>query len=93
MIIRNKKFTSIGPLTRVPYCMDHEGDQVVSFLCLPSFPNCIVILLTSGIIYHSILIPNARYSLFESGNVSIYRYYLKNVSNHLLLIKNDFFKR
>lgn len=66
----NKKFTSIGPLTLVPYCMDHEGDQVVSFLCLPSFPNCIVILLTSGIIYHSILIPNARYSLFESGNIN-----------------------
>jgi hypothetical protein len=75
--LRSDKFDSIGPLTLVPYCMDHEGQQVVSFVCLPFQPNCLIIQLTNGTIYHCLFMPNARYSLFESGNV------IKNFINEL----------
>ena len=72
--VKSKNFEYLGPLTLVPYCMDHEGQQVLSFMCLSTIPNCIVILLTSGIIYHCLFMPNTKYTLFESGNVNYVLY-------------------
>jgi hypothetical protein len=68
-ILRVKKFKFIGPLTLVPYCMDYEENQVISFMCLQKNPNCIALLLNNGVIYHCILIPNCKSAGYESINV------------------------
>jgi len=81
--IREKTFDFVGSLTLVPYCMDHEGNQVVSFTCLPTKPNCIVLLLTSGLIYHCIFMPNIKYNIYESSNVMLFDYLYFNRINNL----------
>lgn len=67
-------FDNLGLLNLHPYCMDYDSNQVKGFLCLRSDPNCIVILLNSGIIHHCVFLPNTRSALadheaFESTNV------------------------
>jgi hypothetical protein len=54
--------------------MDYDDEQqVISFLCVGSQPNCIVLLLKNGEIYHCIFMPTTSLNTetFESTtNVS-----------------------
>jgi hypothetical protein len=49
--------------------MDYDADQVLDFICLQSQPNCIVLLLNSGIVHHCVFIPYTR-SLISGTHVN-----------------------
>ena len=52
--------------------MDHdEGQQVSTFMCMPSQPSCLILLLTSGLIYHCIFMPNTKYGIYDSSEVCL----------------------
>lgn len=58
-------FEYIGPLRFKPYQEEIEQSDIESFICLPGYPCCLVIFLSSGMIYHTVLITNTKELNFE----------------------------
>jgi hypothetical protein len=51
-----------------PYCMDFDRYQAKDFLCLNGEPNCIILLLDTGIIHHCLFMPFIQTGLVNASN-------------------------
>lgn len=55
-----RNFEVLGELRLCPTSEVLDDPQVASFMCLPTFPNCLVILMRNFTIYHCLFMPKTR---------------------------------
>ena len=63
----SKNFENLGELEILPINIDNESIPVVSFMCIHTTPNCLIVLLQNGTIHHCVFMPNIK-SMMSSDN-------------------------
>ncbi len=61
-------FENLGELEILPINIENESIPIISFMCIHTEPNCLIVLLKNGTIHHCVFMPSKK-SMISNENL------------------------